>query len=618
MARKVQLKNKNGQKVYPVTSSEQVKMTSGGGNLDEKLSKLEEQTLQRNTYNNVGSIGTNGKPASNTWAHSDFIPAESLVKCGKFVANASVLNVAYYREADFDSFISGESLLQGEKTKDDLSYPEGTKFIVISTNPDSNELYAYLNSSYEIKQLKNVSNQHSSDIDSLKKGQELSLTKEKQKLTDEEKLQVKSNIGLISVERNSYSNKGYIGKTGAVTNPSSTWVHSDFIPAESLVKCGKFVANASVLNVAYYREADFDSFISGESLLQGEKTKDDLSYPEGTKFIVISTDSINSNTLYAELMTDEIADGIKQNTEDIGHLKLAVQQNTEALKNINSLNAKGFLHFSFDDTIYTLKDIKDKGYSSIFDQPFFAVLKSLHDKFGAVFSCYCFLDYKEDGEIVFSLEDFNEPKVGELKENSSWLKFGLHSKDGETNYASGTQENAKTDYDRFINQIVRITGSVESIDLCPRLQNFAGNLITCQTMRDASCGIIGLLSADYSETGGEPNTDISQGYYLTDPATKFIAKKGKWFDLENQLWFFPSNLRLDNTVSANITTYMDKFLTIEKWGRASIIVMYAHENQMFKNGSLNEDYTKRFENCCQWAVDNGYSFDFPMNKIKGL
>lgn len=41
MARKVQLKNKNGQKVYPVTSSEQVKMTSGGGNLDEKLSALD-------------------------------------------------------------------------------------------------------------------------------------------------------------------------------------------------------------------------------------------------------------------------------------------------------------------------------------------------------------------------------------------------------------------------------------------------------------------------------------------------------------------------------------------------------------------------------------------------
>lgn len=41
MARKVQLKNKNGEKAYPVTSSELVKMSSGGGNLDGKLTELD-------------------------------------------------------------------------------------------------------------------------------------------------------------------------------------------------------------------------------------------------------------------------------------------------------------------------------------------------------------------------------------------------------------------------------------------------------------------------------------------------------------------------------------------------------------------------------------------------
>lgn len=43
MARKVQLKNKNGEKAYPVTSSELVKMSSGGGNLDGKLTELEKK-----------------------------------------------------------------------------------------------------------------------------------------------------------------------------------------------------------------------------------------------------------------------------------------------------------------------------------------------------------------------------------------------------------------------------------------------------------------------------------------------------------------------------------------------------------------------------------------------
>lgn len=49
MARKVQLKNKNGEKAYPVTSSELVKMSSGGGNLDGKLTELED-VLDETTY----------------------------------------------------------------------------------------------------------------------------------------------------------------------------------------------------------------------------------------------------------------------------------------------------------------------------------------------------------------------------------------------------------------------------------------------------------------------------------------------------------------------------------------------------------------------------------------
>lgn len=408
------------------------------------------------------------------------------------------------------------------------------------------------------------------------------------------------------LKKSTYSNIGSIGTNGKPV--SNSWVHSNFIPSDALVKCGNFITNASVLNVAYYREDNFDSFISGQSLLAGEKTKDDLIYPEGTNFIVISTDPSKAELYAYTTFTGEVEQldkNVKKISEDIN-----------SLENQTSIGKKGFLHLSFDDTIYTLKDIIDKSYSSIFEQPFFALLKNLHDRFGAVFSCYCFLDYKVDEEIIFSLEDFTEPRSGELKENSSWLKFGLHSKDYNTNYNEGTEETAKADYNRFISQIVRITGTVESIDMCPRLQSFTGNLITCQTMRDAKCGIIGLLTSDYSETGSESNTDISQGYYLTDPATKFVARKGKWFDVDNQLWFFPSNLRLDNIMSFNVTDYMNKFLTIEKYGRASILIMYAHENQVFIDNSIRSDYVKRLEYCCQWAIDNGYNFDFPMNTIR--
>lgn len=46
MARKVQLKNKSGQKIYPLTSSANVMMSDKSGSLDGKLSELKDEIGQ--------------------------------------------------------------------------------------------------------------------------------------------------------------------------------------------------------------------------------------------------------------------------------------------------------------------------------------------------------------------------------------------------------------------------------------------------------------------------------------------------------------------------------------------------------------------------------------------
>ena len=213
------------------------------------------------------------------------------------------------------------------------------------------------------------------------------------------------------------------------------------------------------------------------------------------------------------------------------------------------------MHFSFDDTIASLRDLTDNAdlYASIFDQPFFAVLKSLHDSYGAVFSCYCFyqiLNPDDNSLIDFSLEDATDLYAAEFAENSDWLKFGYHSLHCSMNYGKETAENAKLHYNNFVSQIVRITGTVDCIDLVVRLQNFAGNLESCRAMRDCACGVTVFLAGDYSETstsGNTPYDDYSvSGYYLNDSARTFLARKGRWFDAAEQLYFYPSCLRLDN------------------------------------------------------------------------
>lgn len=426
-----------------------------------------------------------------------------------------------------------------------------------------------------------------------------------------------------------FTDLGYIlASDGTLTGTAGTWIHSPFLEIDRVENVGVFVGHGTVAAVAYYSEKDFGSYIKGykademgATSVTGEVIQ--AKAPEGAKYVIFSTNGASQQlkvTLSAAESTSSIKYIIKPledenedgNESTVSSVKLAVSDK--------------MIHFSFDDTISSLRDLTEKAdtYSSVFQQPFFKVLKELHDTYGAVFSCYCFnqiLNSSDSSIIDFSLEDVTDAYANEFAANAHWLKFGFHSLNGSMNHGgSTTAEATKTAYNYFITQIVRITGSVKCIDLVVRLQNFAGNKESCQALRDCPCGIIGFLAGDYAEAGKTlpisfDNYTVS-GYYLTKPATVFLAHHGRYFDATEQLYFYPSCLRLDNIASANVPTYMNYFNTIDSYGRSSTLIMYCHENQMFKNGSCNADYKKRMAAVCDWGIANGYIFGFPMNKIR--
>ena len=347
----------------------------------------------------------------------------------------------------------------------------------------------------------------------------------------------------------------------------------------------------------------------------------------------------------------------------------SINENTEGIvelrTKINNTPYSNSLHFSFDDTIGALYDLVLRNRASLFDNPFFAELKRLHNLYGCVFSCYCFLDFIEttyvtslvnianpslttlyylsttegthtpgwyayigsewvpytqdmrSNYVKFSLSQMPTTYVNEFKENANWLKFGLHCSDGISNYSDATAEKALTDYNNLVTQVIRFTGTPKCIDMVPRLHNFSGNLISCQTMRDANCGVLGFLASDYSETGGGDG-GYSNGYYLSSPATTILWNKGHWYDETNRLHFYPSSLRIDATTGANMPAYMAKFLTANKWGMTGMIIMYGHENKMFNyaTGTISSDYVTRLTNIAVWAKANGFTFGFPMDRIR--
>lgn len=270
-------------------------------------------------------------------------------------------------------------------------------------------------------------------------------------------------------------------------------------------------------------------------------------------------------------------------------------------RNINKLKlATGnkFCHFSFDDVQYCMMDLQtnEGTYTSIFDNPFFAMLKEIHENYGAVFSLYLFLDNSMSG-----ISGYPTSFTSEFSSNSDWLKFGLHQ--GSTNYESTTAQTALSDYETFTQNIINICGSANSIDRCPRLANFKGNINSILAMRDTDGGIVGLLSA----------YDDRDSYYLDSDTSAYLFKNGKYIDYEHQITFYRT---IKTFEVANPNIELPILNSLSGYNRNSYAIMMMHEYAIYGSDyTLVTSMKDRIIYACNWVNENGYAWDYPMHRI---
>ena len=336
-----------------------------------------------------------------------------------------------------------------------------------------------------------------------------------------------------------------------------------------------------------------------------------FSSSDGTTWVqgswVTAETEISANGYYAIL----IEDTAHPTLTDVSQL-LTLVYYKDATSNIAAMNRRitalevlagekppsKFAHLSFDDVHYCMIDLMNNAntYTSIFDNPFFAMLKDLHDDYGAVISLYLFLT-----NTGSDISDYPTKFASEFTANADWLKFGLHQ--GGTNYASTTATTALNDYETFTSNIMNIGGSVDVIDRCPRLGNFAGNLESMLAMRDADGGIVGLLSA----------YDDRDSYYLTSAQSAYLFKNGKLYDSANYLTFFRT---IKTFEVANPSTELPKLKTLAGCNGAPYGIIMMHEYGVYGSDfTLVTSMKERLEYACNWMVENGYEWEYPMNRI---
>ena len=82
---------------------------------------------------------------------------------------------------------------------------------------------------------------------------------------------------------------------------------------------------------------------------------------------------------------------------------------------------KNFI-FTVDDNIRFFKEICERGYGSIFEHPYLAMYKRLHERYGVKVQLNLF--YECEG---FCLSDITDTYKEEWESSSDWLKMSFHS-----------------------------------------------------------------------------------------------------------------------------------------------------------------------------------------------
>ncbi len=250
------------------------------------------------------------------------------------------------------------------------------------------------------------------------------------------------------------------------------------------------------------------------------------------------------------------------------------------------------IHLSFDDIQLSLQNLQNNDYTSLFDEPFFAMLKELHDKYNAIFSLYVYTDYFNAITKTIYKQDFIN--------NADWLKIGFHATNGSSNFASTNYLTAKSTYNTFIENVLRICGTNLIIDRVPRLANFAGSHSALQGLINAKNGVIGLLDADDDRISYNHNAKICN----------FLKKNYEFYNHRDGLYFIRTNFRIEN--SSNLTDDLNDILESEN-GTNRNIEVFSHE-VVFYNGTVISNKNKLVE-VCEWVKSHNIPYQFVQNKI---
>jgi len=119
------------------------------------------------------------------------------------------------------------------------------------------------------------------------------------------------------------------------------------------------------------------------------------------------------------------------------------------------------VQFFIDDVIWLMRDLTRQRPRSLFDNPFLAILKEAHKKYGVKTQLNLF--YRTSffyGDDDFCLKEMTDEYKSEWESASDWLKLAFHAKEEfpDYPYVNASYDLVKSNFEQIVNEIKRFAG----------------------------------------------------------------------------------------------------------------------------------------------------------------
>lgn len=246
--------------------------------------------------------------------------------------------------------------------------------------------------------------------------------------------------------------------------------------------------------------------------------------------------------------------------------------------------------FTVDDNIRFLKEITQRQYKSMFEHPYLAMYRRLHEEF----------DLKVQLNLFYRMKDFDLSQVSdayyeEWKENSDWLKLSFHSE----------LENVRP-YEN--------SGYQEVYDDCKRvneqIKRFASSAALASTTTVHYC----LLTKDGVKAMEDNDVSGLLGLFGTcqKPSTSYSIEEGKAAEIRNG-----EILKIGKISYASIDIVLNCFSAdnileqLAHMSQRDCIRVMIHEQYFYPDyHHYQPDFEKKLQATFAFLKENGYRSSF--------